>query len=61
MSVYNPTGSGNVHMDKSISGRKKVAAKSTPAKKAAPTKGEPPVPTKKGAPFPPKKGTKKAY
>lgn len=35
MSVYNPTGSGNVHTDKSISGGKKVAAKSTPAKKAS--------------------------
>lgn len=38
MSVYNPTGSGNVHMDRSISGRKKVAPKKLPpalAKKAA--------------------------
>lgn len=35
MSVYNPTGSGNVHMDKSISGGKRVAAKATPVRKAS--------------------------
>lgn len=44
MSMYNPTGSGNVHVDKSISGRKKVAAKKLPpalAKKAAAKKVDP--------------------
>lgn len=40
MSVYPPSGSGGAHMDKSISGSKKVTAKNTPAKKA----------TKKAAP-----------
>jgi hypothetical protein len=35
MSVYNPTGSGNVHTDQSISGGKKVATKKTPVRKAA--------------------------
>lgn len=35
MSVYNPTGSGNVHMDASISGGKKVAAKKAAVKKAS--------------------------
>jgi hypothetical protein len=31
MAVYDPSGSGNVHMDKSISGKKQTQ----PAKKAA--------------------------
>jgi hypothetical protein len=35
MSVYNPTGSGNVHTDQSISGGKKVATKKIPVRKAA--------------------------
>jgi hypothetical protein len=30
MSVYNATGSGGVHLDRSISGRKNVAAKKMP-------------------------------
>lgn len=58
MSVYNPTGSGNVHLDRSISGRKKVAAKKMPpflAKKAA---GK--ADAAKEDQLPPKKGAKKA-
>jgi hypothetical protein len=49
MSVYPPSGSGGAHIDKSISGGKKAAAKSTPAKAAKTAKS-----TKKA--MPPKKG-----
>lgn len=47
MSVYPPSGSGNAHMDKAISGKKKTDPKKAPAKKAAPNQ-----------PFPPKKSKK---
>lgn len=65
MSVYNPSGSGNVHVDRVISGGKggKVAKKAVPAKKAmamppqfaaaaakkAGKKAMPPMAAKKGA------------
>jgi hypothetical protein len=57
LSVYNPTGSGNVHTDRVMSGRKPVAK--APAKKAMPAKAMPgkkaaakkAMPGKKAAPF----------
>jgi len=57
MSVYPPSGSGNSHMDQSISGKskkaaaKKAVAKAMPVKKAAkamPIKATKAVPPKKG-------------
>lgn len=50
MAVYNPSGSGNVHTDRVMSGGKKMAKKAMPKKMA---KAMPPQ-------LQPKKGAKKA-
>lgn len=56
MAVYNPNGSGGVHMDASISGKKAAPAKVAPGKKVMPGKKTAPG---KALPFPPKKAPAK--
>lgn len=46
MAVYNPSGSGNVHIDKAISGQKKTGV--VPPIKEAPKKGTKKVTKKNG-------------